>query len=499
MSRIIAPPGFVPVDKDQQKRRAIPTTATGVDGDVQGLVQEPRPEGFTKDVTPPEPPSELEQFGQRVADITKKRVEKVQRGTEMLEAGEISQAESMMRGVGFAVGLPLEIMGEGLMTVLSKLTPDAAEDYLKELIAAGGSKIADTETAKRALDFYGNLSPRARDNIGDIFDISMAAIPAYRGKFDPGTAISKSGVEAEKRILGQYVLNQSDSVKQARAKEIGMPKNLQRVANSEEEVLNTILSLKGVSSSSSREKVMDAINSELSRLTRDIETALMGSKELVSKPALIKAVTDGVQQTMKAKPIYNSKAFKDSRRKVQEAFTTAFKEFSGQPKDLIKLRQEFDANIATLFKGDVHEGNHAIRELVASVRNQLNQTAQSAVETAGGSADILAKLRRQHNLLRGKEDLSYNMATQNTNLQRLTEAVNSHPYMAMSAASGTGIAGSVLQSEAGMLAGAGLGVLYGATRPVTRKAIGATLASPMTTRGMLYGATSDENDLTVSP
>lgn len=461
------PPGFSRVDVPKP------------DPDVPANV----PQGFTP---VKEPDIDPDSFFGRVGKRVEERVEKVQRGSEMYEKGEITYPELALRGLAFGPATVFDVVGEGVMSLLSTLTPDEAEDFIKEQIAAGGTKLMELDSAKQLLQFYQELPVRTKDNLGDVLNLGMGMMP----KGQAGKLLSKSGLEAEKRTLAKYVLNNTDNAKQMRARELGLPKNLQTTIKREDDILNTIVSLKGVSSSSSRKTLMGAINKEVGRLGSDIKKNLAKSDaQFVPKQTVNTQVTQALQKFVQSNPIYGSPQFKNLRKNVQEAYKQALKDFNGKPEELLKLRQNFDKNVATLLKKDVHEGDVS-REMVASIRNSMNDLMESIAPDDA----IKASMRRQHNLMLAKDNLAYNMAREGTVLENTAKFVNQHPFMAMSTLGGTGMVTSLVGSELGTVGALGAAGIYGATRPSVRQAAGAVMSELPVGRGMLYGAANETQE-----
>jgi len=131
---VVAPPGA--------------TLITGVDPDMP-TQENLAPAGATPVKQPDIDP---ESFFGRVGEKIGKRIEKVERGSEMYSSGEITYPEFALRGLGFAYGSLWDTIGEAGMTILKELTPDAAEDFLAEQIAAGGTALMNTEQAQKALE-----------------------------------------------------------------------------------------------------------------------------------------------------------------------------------------------------------------------------------------------------------------------------------------------------------------------------------------------------------
>lgn len=464
---VVAPPGATLITTDQ---------------DV------PTPENLAPaGATPVEQPDiDPDSFFGRVGEKIGKRIEKVERGSEMYSEGEISYPEFALRGLGFAYGSLWDTIGEAGMTVLKELTPDAAEDFLAEQIAAGGTTIMNTEQAQKALALYQGLDQRSKDNIGDIFDVALGALP----KSKVGKTLMESGIKADKAKLSKAVLSQTDSVKKARAVEEGLPKNMQSTLNREDAILNTVLGLPGVSGSSSRKKIMSALNKHIGVMGERIRKSLRQSDVIIPPQSVNTQVTKAFADFVRSNPEYATKHMKGSIAKIQDAYRVAFRDFKGKPEELLEMRQRFDKITEKLFKKDLHAGDDASRELVANVRNSIN----TIMEGVAPDEQIKAAMRSQHHALMARETLGYNIAKEGSLISQAIDTVSRHPFMAISGAMGTGAVARLAGSEAGAIGAAGLGAAYGLTQPIVRKAAGAALDTVPVGRGMLYGVGSELQD-----
>ena len=433
-----------------------------------------------------QPDIDPESFLGRVGEKIGKRIEKVERGSQMYSEGEISYPEFALRGLGFAYGSLWDTIGEAGMTVLKELTPDAAEDFLAEQIAAGGTTLMSTEQAQQALAMYQGLDQRSKDNIGDIFDVALGQLPRSKA----GKALIESGIKADKAKLGKSVLSQTDSAKKARAVEEGLPKNMQSTLNREDAILNTVLGLPGVTGSSSRKKIMGALNKHIGVMGQKIRKSLRQSDVTVAPQSVNTQVTKAFSDFVRANPEYATKHMKGSIQKIQDAYRVAFKDFKGKPEELLEMRQRFDKITEKLFKKDVHAGDDASRELVANVRNSIN----TIMESVAPDEQIKAAMRSQHHALMARETLGYNMAKEGSLISQAIDTVSRHPFMAISGAMGTGAIARLAGSELGAIGAAGAGTAYGLAQPVVRRVAGAALDSVPVGRGMLYGAGSELQD-----
>lgn len=436
----------------------------------------PTPEGFAPRGQPlPSEPNFVERLGTKLGE----RVERVERGTRAYEAGEISYPELVTYGISFGVGALFDTVGEGVLTLLSGLTPDSAEEFLQEQLAAGGTALMNTETAQQAIEIYNSLSQQEKDRLANFVDIGLAMVP---GGKRAGQAIKESGINAEKNIIGKYVLDQSYNANKRRATEAGLPAGAQTSRNMDEAVLNTVISIPGVSSSASRETIMKALNKELARLGKQIKDSLAGTNFVMPKPAVQNQIRKEMNDFLKANPVFASKSMQATVRKVQEAFDTSLKNYSGKPLDLLKLRQEFDQAVETLFKKDVHAGDDASRQLVAAMRNRLNSMMEELVPDQG----VRSAMRRQHHILIAKDNLGYNMSREPKWWATAARKVEQHPMLTLGAATGGGgMFGSLLSSEAVGVGALGAAGLYGLTRPGVRQVAGQAMETLPVGRGVL--------------
>jgi len=416
-------------------------------------------------------PNIIDRLGEKIGQ----RVEKVERASDMYDKGEISYPEFAMRGFGFAYGSLFDVVGEGVMSLLSAMTPDQAEAFLQEQVAAGGTALMNTEEAQEAMRLWNSLPQRAKDNIGDAFTIGAAAAP----KGAVGKKLTDSALNSEKKTLAKFVLPQTERARAARAAEVGAPKSSRVVTQREDDIVNTVLSVPGVSSSASRKKIMESVNKELAKLQGQVVTSLRGVNIKVPKASVIQNVTQRFQGFLKNNPVFMEKKFKGSRDQVQAAFRSALKDYDGTPAGILKVRQRFDSNVEKLFRKDVHAGDDVHREMVAELRNGMNDM----LEELAPDQQIRASMRRQHHLMVAKENLAGSIAREPKLVDKAIRKIESHPVLTVSALGGGGMMSNLAGSEAlgvGMLAA---GTAYGATRPIVRQAAGGLLSGLPVTRG----------------
>lgn len=425
---------------------------------------------------------EKDSFLERTGDLVQKRIENVERGSELYTEGEISYPQFALYGLGNSFGALADVIGESAFTVISTMLPQQAEDFLKEQIAAGGTKLMDTETATAALEFYRTLSPAQQDLLQNSLETTLGVIPG--GQW--GKSLVSKAVAQDKAKLSNVVLDTSTAAKQKRASESGLAKNRQFTLNNEDNILNTVLSL-GVSGNTKPGEIVARLNREINRLGKDIDRSLLRSRERVTNQTITDNVNARLNEFVTNNPIYETSNLSNQLKKAQEALDAALKNYDGTPRGLLKLRREFDNNINTVFAKDVHAGDSSSREIALQMRNALNDLTQAVAP----DEDIRALMRRQHLSLLARENTTRHIAkTTDSNLvKKAIDLAERHPFVVAGALQGGGMLTNIPEglglTAAGALAG------YGATRAPVLRAAGTTASTAPLGRGLLYGAINE--------
>ena len=427
---------------------------------------------------PEEPMFEEGSLGSRVQSQLKGRLENVQESTEMMANDEQTYLEAAAQGFGQVLMGFNDVVSTGVLEVLSGMTPDAAEAWIKEQMDTGAEALMSTEAAQDLYQTYRSLDPRVRKDIEAAANIGLSLIPM---KSKVGAKLTEAGMKTEKSSLGRYLLDQSPAAKKARNAEIGREKELQTVLNREDAVLNTALSIKGITASTPRKKMMTALNTEVSRLGNDIKTALSKVEFSVPKGTVTRRLTTALSEFKKANPEYAGKDLSHVVDKVKRAYLAANKSYSGRPEDLLEVRRKFDKIIDRFFGKDVHEGDHTSRPAVAALRNELNAIMQDVAP----DAKIKSAMQRQHHALIAKDNLAFNMAMEKNLGDKLISKMEHHPFLVGGLVSGTGMGGQLMGSEATGVAAGLFGASYLASRPSVQKAAGATLETVKPAKSLL--------------
>lgn len=445
--------------------------------DTNAATFEPVP---AEDVLPtPEQPMFPEgSLGATIGEDLQGRVSNVQESARMMAENEQTYLEAAAQGFGQVLMGFNDVVSDTALEILSTLTTDEAESWLKEQINTGAEKLMDTNTAQALYNLYRGLDDRGRKDIDAAVNIGLSMLPM---KSKIGSKLMEAGVAAEKKSLGRYLLDQSPLAKKARLAEEGMEKAAQTTLNREDAILNTVMSIKGITDSTPRKKMMVALNTEVARLGVDIKRALSQVEARVPKGTVTRRLNTALAEFKQAHPEYAGKDLKHIVEKVQRAYLASNKKYNGRPEELLEVRKTFDRVVERFFGKDVHAGDHTSRPVVAHLRNELNKIMQEVAP----DAKIRDGMQRQHHALIAKDNLAFNMAMEKSPVDKALAKIEHHPFMVGGLISGTGMGANLLQSEAlGVAAGtAGLGYL--ATKPSVLKGAGATLEATKPAKSLL--------------
>lgn len=440
------------------------------------------PTGFEPDVeqTPDlqEPMFEEGSLGDRISTKVRARLDNAQDSTRMMMEDEQTFLEAAAQEWGQVLMAGNDTVSETILSALSGMTPDGAEEWLKEQIDTGAEALMSTDTAKDLYQMYRSLEPRTRKNLEAAGNIGLSFLPM---KSRVGTKLTEMGAKGEKASLGRYLLGQGTSARKARIAEEGMDPSRQTIRNRESSILNTALTIKGVTASTPRPKMMAALNTEVARLGTDIKKALSQVPTKIPKGTVTLTVNRALSEFKKANPEFASKDLKHIVEKVSRAYLSANKTYNGRPEDLLRVRREFDEIAKKVFKDDILAGNDVASEVLYVVRNTMNQMMQNVAP----DAKIRAAMQRQHHALIAKDNLSLNMAMEKNLGDKLISKMEHHPFFVGGVLSGTGVGGQLMGSEATGVAAGLLGAGYVATRPSVQKAAGATLSTVKPTKSLL--------------
>jgi hypothetical protein len=427
-------------------------------------------------------------FTGRVGSQLEQRIGNVEESVGMMESDEQTYLEATAQGFGQVLMAGNDVVSAGILELLSGMTPDAAESFIKEQIDTGANALMDTNTARYLYEVYSNLSPRARKDLDAAANIGLSMVPLSS---KAGKTLKAAGYAREKASLGKYLLDQSPMAMKARNAEEGMDMKAQTVRNREDAILNTALSIKGITSSTPRKKMMNALNTEVARLGSGIRKALANTPVRVPKGVVTRRLNTAMAQFKQANPEYAGKDLSHVVDKVKRAYLAANKSYTGRPEELLEVRRKFDKVIERFFGKDVHGGDHTSRPAVAHLRNELNQIMQDVAP----DAKIRSAMQRQHHAMIAKDNLAFNMVKETSAAEKLISKAEHHPYFVAGALGGSGVGSQLLSGPLGEALTLGTGMLgagYVATRPSVMKAAGSTLETVNPTKRLLIDTLNEQ-------
>jgi ElaB/YqjD/DUF883 family membrane-anchored ribosome-binding protein len=484
------PEGAVPVQPQGTVRGPDPDVPT-----TGALPQGAIPVPLQPSVAPPEPTPTEPDFGERVTGIMKDRYDRMQRMRKEYMEDNISTSEYYGSRMATSMGAFFDVAGEGLLTVLSTVTPDRWERMFKEAIATGGNALMSTDVAKQLLEMYQGADQLTKDRLANTVDLAagFGSQTKAASKLSPtdavGRKLSASAVKSDKKKLSPIVLDQTSNARKQREAQAGMPVDKQNQINFDEDILNTVLSLPTITGATDPQTIIKKLNGEITRVDSQVTSALRRSPARIMRSTVDKKIDLKIAELLEEMPAFGTeKELKKIVKKVRSLANTSLAKHSGKPADLLQARRDLDKSIAITFGDKLFEGTGASRMVVSKIRKALNELAEDAVE----DEDLATLMKRQHLLLEARDNAAHFKATKaepKNVIQQTVSAVERHPYLTAGAIgigerSGllSGIPPEYLFAGATALAG------YGATLPAVRRTAGEALQTLPVSTSIGYGA-----------
>ena len=482
------PPGATPRARSGRMPTQLNPNAPVESQLPQGAVSRP----FQAPPAPAQVPSTDPTFLDRSSKLLEPRFARQQRLNEAYMSDVIDSPEFYASRMANSMGAFFDIAGEGVMTVLSAITPDRWERLLKENLAAGGTKLMSTETAKELLELWNGFDQMTKDRFASVADATAGAGQFVKSPTSiAGEKLSASAIKSDKKGLSTKVLDQTTEARQARGKEIGREKDKQFQTNFDEDILNTVVSLPGVTGNTKLPQLIKKLNTASAHLNSKITQSL--KKSQVTIPA--QTIKDTMQRRMQ-QLIVDNPEFADipELRKIIKQVggitQSALKGYDGKPLSLLQVRRNLDRIVSKTFGDNLYDGVGASRQVVKQVRDSLNDLMKQAVPD---DDNLHALMQRQHHLLEALDNASYanTKVLPKGPLQRAGSIVERHPFLAAGALGVTEQGSSMLSIPPGLAtAGAAALGVYGATTPNVRRVVGGTLERAPVTTGLLYGTSN---------
>lgn len=437
---------------------------------------------------------------QRVGGLISKRMGETKESLADLRSGEIRQDEYTLQVVGKGVfGTLFDIAGETVATILSTMTPDEAEDYIKEVISSKTNELMSTDTAKKLLGWYGSLDRNDRKNIESVANILFGySTGLTKNKNILGTDKAakwlddSAGAQKLKRVrkkLEPIVLDQRKKTQEARTLDVDSVNQAKR----DTEIINTVLSVKNFKPSNSSKKNIAILKNEASKLDDELMKGLAKNKTMFSNNTVRSSIAKEVDTLINKSAYASTKKAQNFMKELDELVKNnpVFRKGSFTPKQLVEARRAFDADIKALGKTDeVFKETGVNGSLIRAYRDGMNKIIDD-IEI--GRVDTKAIRQKQSKLIEAQVNIARNTEAKSKTRIALDYA-KSHPFLAASPLAGGGMFASPL-IQAGLGTGA---LLYGGykaapyvkqlgARAIERAPIGAPVS------GMFYGKQEDED------
>lgn len=443
---------------------------------------------FTPPQAPQVTPETSPGFLERSAELLKPRYERGERMRKEYMSDSVDAPEYYTSRVTNSMGAFFDIAGEGILTVLSTLTPDRWERLFKENLAAGGTALMNTEQAQQLMELWDGFDQLTKDRLANLTDTAASAGQFVKSPTSVlGEKLSASAIKADKAGLAPKVLDQTTPAKQARGKEIGRESDKQFQTNFDEDILNTVVSLPGVTGKTKIPKLLEKLNSAERHLNTQIQKALVKAPTTIPLQTINQALDLKIKQLITEKPEFaDDKQLAAIVKRVKSLNKSALKGYKGKPIELLQARRNLDRIIGQTFGDNLYEGVGTSRTVVKQFRDVYNELMQQAVD----DVDVKALMQRQHHLLEAIDNTSYANTRQvpRNLLQKAGSVVERHPFIAAGALGLSESGSRLVDIPPGILAtgAAGLGA-YGLSTPNVRRVVGGALERAPVTTGLLYG------------
>ena len=444
---------------------------------------------------PPAPavtPSTAPTFIERSAELLKPRFERGQRMQQEYLSGAIDAPEYYSSRVTNSMGAFFDVAGEGLLTVLSAITPDRWERLFKENLVAGGTALMNTEQAKQLIELWDGFDQLTKDRIANLADTAAGAGQFAKSPTSVvGEKLSASAVKADKKGLADKVLDQTTEARQQRGKDRTKPADRRFQTNFDEDILNTVISLPGVTGNTKLPKLLDILGDAEQHLNSKIQKTLARSQTVVPVKTIEEMIDIKLKQLVAEKPEFaDDKQLRNIVKRIKALNKSALKGYTGKPIELLKARRSLDRILSQTFGDNLYEGTSTSRTIAKEFRDTYNELMQGLPDV---DDDMKVMMQRQHHLLEAIDNASY----QNTKsvpknlLQKAGSVVERHPFIAAGALGLSESGSRLFDIPPGIMAtgAAGLGA-YGLSTPNVRRIAGGTLQATPVTTGLLYGTSN---------
>jgi hypothetical protein len=463
---------------------------------------------FTSIDQPQEP-----DFMDRMGAIGGKRRGEVEKTWEDYQGGLINTGELVLQAVGKGFfGTLNDVIGETVKTgaheavsaILSEKSADQAEAWLSEQIASGVETVMSVDEARQMLDWYQSLDPNDRKNLDSFANIVTGITPAATGKASLKGALKGGGkmlkghaaagrIKRDKKKLSGTALDQSAAAKRGRAQ------NNPNQLNLDNDILDTLLTVKGVKPGAKPDVNKRAVEVELDKLEDQIFKELGEVRVMIPKNVVNSSVNKKISNIISETPSLDlSRPFnRRLKKELDTILNLEMRKFDGSAQGLRELRQAFDraiereaGNARSVFSGQSRKS-----PMVKAYRDGINDLMDNIVAQKG--IDVKSLRRRQHKLILARDNFGAMEGKVKSKMDKAKQFLQSHPYLTAGLLSSSSILAKPAAVAAGAIGLPAYGAYKTATSPALRQGIGEVMqgvgtVGPTATRGMFYGAPEEQ-------
>jgi hypothetical protein len=460
----------------------------------------------------PEEAPELD-YLDRMGNIFKKRGGELAKTQADFESGEIGEASWALQTIGKGLfGTIADAVGEtvstgaseAIATILSEKTADQAEEWLKEVIASGTETLMSNDEAQEILAWYRGLDPQTRKNLESATNIAAGMLPPMaRGNLkdtmkSTGAALEKSGqmskTARQKKVLAKTALDNNPKAKIARANK---DPNIIAMDN---DILDTLVTVKGVKAGAKPQKNIDAIDVELVNLDGKVDDLLKKVTVNINPKMVPNVVRQQVRAIVDVDPSLSPmrKVNANYIKSLDEVLESHLSKYDGTLLGLRKLRTAFDETIKreSTNPDSVFHGTAKNSPFVKAYRDALNNIVDTVAERQG--LDVKTLRSRQNKLINAKKNLAAMKDKTKGKWDKVKDFAKAHPYITFGLLNPANAGLLKAPAAVGALVGlTGYGAYKGLTSPAMRQSVGQAMQgvgtlAPTATRSMFYGAPEEE-------
>jgi len=370
-----------------------------------------------------------------ISDDLSSRQQQVSESMAAYRAGEQGLPSTALQAVGAGMGGTMDVIGEGVGSALSGVTPDFIEKPVVGAIKSGVQAVADTDTAQGLMKWWDDFSkenPVAAKNIGALTNIGLVAAPAAKV---PPTRI---GGELASRAKSVYDKMPKDVLKGAADKLRGaatnqelarktsfidedllMPKQTAKVKEAQvktgmeeglryrkpvqtaqqKEISDVIVGIDGVNSSNSLIKNYNIIEEANKAEAEYLESAIKASNVKIPRKDITKAMKV-VVDNFKIDAALVGNPGKSAKRLLLQLNKHLGSKKTLSASEVFEARKWFD-KLAIRSKPKVFDNQveNAFSSATTEVRNVLNEMVDNRVL----GVDVKGSLRRQSKMFQAMD------------------------------------------------------------------------------------------------